>query len=608
MLRNVLYVLTICLIVTVGPSFSPGDELDPNLFMPVDEIQRGMKGYGLTVFSGTEIDTFDVEVLGVLEGVTPKADLILARLSGGPLEKTGIYGGMSGSPIYIDGRLVGAAAYGWTFAKDPIAGITPIGEMFDIWNYPSESEEQRRSGTFGFGEPFEEDQTLIEDISIPQNLLNQRGDPSLSAGTFLRQWGAPVALAGFDEQVIELMNPVFEQFDLTPVQGGSSSGEREVPPLQAGSTVAAQLIRGDASASVVGTVTLRQDDRILAFGHPMFRAGKIDLPMTAGVVHTVFPSQYRSFKMTSATQPVGSFTQDRRAGTAGLIGSTARLIPCNVEIRKDDWTHPERYQYEIANDRLFTPNLVGWTVANSILATERLSGTSSLRVVADIIIDTLSPITLENFFSGDMAWLKAATNVAAPVALLMDNPFEEVNIREINLTIWSEEELRAAIIDAIHIDKLTAKPGDSVELSITVKPYQEPLMSKKVVLKIPDDAPNGMVKVIAADAKTIKALEKARAPYNYKLETLDQFVELIRAGKRNNEIVALLYRTAHGITVEGEELPSLPTSILSVMASGKVKGDSGPTKGIVLSEECLPTEYFISGSQTLNLRIDRNAQ
>lgn len=599
---SVLFVLTVSLL------FSQSADLDVEQFMPVDEVQSGMKGYGLTVFSGTEVDTFGVEVLGVLEKVRPKGDIILARLSGGPLEETGIAAGMSGSPIYIDGRLIGAVAYAWLFAKEPIAGVTPIGEMLDLWTLSSEPRGRRKTGSLGLGVPSEQDRTLSEHIPIPKDLLGGIGRSTSPSGAFLRQLGAPVALAGFDDRVVELMAPVFERFGLIPVQGGASSEETGKPSLEPGSTVSAQLIRGDVSISVVGTVTHLQGDRVLAFGHPVFYAGTIDLPMTGGVVHTVFPSRYRSFKMVSATHSVGSFKQDRRTGVAGQIGPTSKLIPFDIEIKRHDWATPQRYHYELADDLLFTPTLVGWTTANSLLTTERLVGKSSVRIQTTIALKNYAPVTLENFYSGDLTWLMVASSVAFPVTQLMDNPFEKVNIEGITLTLWSEEQLRAATIEGIRIDKLTVRPGDPLELTIMIRPYLGDTISKKVVLTIPENAPDGLLNVIAADAKTIKALEKARAPLKYRPESLSQLIELLQQRQPNNEVVVMVYRSIHGITVKGEELPSLPTSLLSVMTSSKERGQTGPTKGVTLSKERVLTDYFITGSQTLSFRVDRKGR
>jgi hypothetical protein len=605
LLKTLSLLALIWTILTVTFSLSWAGDLDPSRFMPVDDIQPGMKGYGLTVFSGTKIDTFEAEIIGVLKGVVPKGDLILARLSGGQLEKTGIFAGMSGSPVYIEGRLIGAAAYGWLYATDPIAGITPIGEMLDIWEIPSNSRDTKGNGSFGLHVPFGEGQRQTEDIPIPPDFLATHHNSPPSSDAFLRQWGAPLALAGFDDRVIDQMAPVFEHFGLTPVQGGSAPDETEIPPLRPGSTVAAQLIRGDASAAVVGTVTHIQGDRVLAFGHPMSRAGNINIPMTGGVVHTVFPSRQRSFKMTSATGPVGTFVQDRRPGTAGFIGSSAQTIPCHVDIKREDGGPQERYSYEIVNDLFFTPNLVGWTVANSILATERLSGFASIRIQTEIAMENHPPLILENFYSGNLTWLTATSDAIVPISLLMDNPFEEAKIKAIDLTIWSEEALHIASIDEMYVNTLTVKPGDSIELTFTLKPYQEPPSTKKVTLAIPDDTPDGLARVVVADAKSIKSFEKARAPYALRPETLNQLINLLETRERNNEVVAMIYRIAHGITVGGQELPSPPSSLVSVMSSSKAKGDVGPTKGTVLSKERIPTDYFIVGSHSIDLKIDR---
>jgi len=579
---------------------------DPGRFMSVNEIKPGMKGYGLTVFSGTRIDTFDVEILGVMMGVTPKGDLILARMGGGPLEKTGIYGGMSGSPIYIDGRLIGAAAYGWYYAKEPIGGITPIGEMLDVWTRPVGSQEQQGSRTLPGS--LNQDQQSIDEIPIPEELMIQSGLATAASKAFLRQWTAPVAISGFDDRLIELMAPAFEPYGLVPVQGGGAAAEEGEISLQPGSTVAAQLISGDASVSVVGTLTYREGDRVLAFGHPMYRAGSIDLPMTGGIVHLVFPSQERSFKMTSTTRPVGSFQQDRRAGTAGLIGGRAELIPCTIHVGHGQSNVLEIYHYELAHDRIFTPSLVGWVTANSLAATERLQGRSSLRIHTDIRLQQHGAVALENVYAGDMTLLQAAADAAAPVSLLMDNPFERIHVEGIDISVESEETMRTATLDAVHVDKLAVRPGDTINVTVLIRPHQGSITSLQAKLTIPEDAPDGGAQILVADAKTARAFEKSRAPSTFRPQSLDQLLGFLQDVEKHNEVYVVVYQLAQGIAVNGEELPSPPHSLLSVMSSSRSRGDVGPTKASIVSEQHLVTDYVVTGSIATDIAINKRAR
>ncbi|UCE20000.1 MAG: hypothetical protein JSV84_06565 [Gemmatimonadota bacterium] len=604
MKKTSFYICLFSLLLACVPS-SQGADLDTKKFMPVDEVRPGMSGYGLTVFSGIEIDTFQADIIGVLKKVTPKGDLILARLSGGPLEKTGVPAGVSGSPVYIEGRLIGAAAFGWLFAKEPIAGITPIGEMLDLWALPFEPKDHREPGSLGFDMSGE---SPIETIPVPEDFLAESRIAVPPEGTFLRQWGAPLAVAGFDDRLIESMTPIFERFGLTPVQGGATSDEKDAPPLAPGSAVTAQLVRGDASISAVGTVTYREDDRVLAFGHPLFRAGGIDLPMTGGVVHTVLASQQRSFKMASPTALCGSFRQDRRTGAAGQVGLDPKMIPCDIEIIGHHSGPSERYTFELADDPLFTPNLLGWTATNALLANGQLVGRTTVKVRATFSLKHQTPITLENFYSGDLTALVAALGAASPLALLMNNPFEELDIDNISLTLWPEEELRFAVIEGLRTDKDSVKPGESLNITIIIKPYLGSAIVKEMTLTIPEDTPDGVVYILAADAKTIAAREKSRAPYNYRPENLKQLIALLEEQVRNNEIVVSSYKPFHGITIKGEELPSPPTSLLSVMTSSKEKGETGPTRGIILDEERIMTDHFIVGHQTLTLTVDQKAK
>ena len=298
-------------------------------YMPTHEIQAGMKGIGKTVFQGTQVDSFEVEILGVMRNVRPRGDIIIARLSGGPLEKTGIIAGMSGSPVYIHGKLIGALAFAWPFSKEPIAGITPISEMLQIvqWVSRLEGEEDQEMG-------------MVEDLKfeISEDILSHN-DLRYPHSTFeMTPIQTPLILSGFDERSLKDARQLFEPLGLLPVQGGIA-GEENSPDADAlvpGSAVGVQLISGDARAGALGTVTERKGKQILAFGHPFLWTGEVDFPMTKGYIHSILPSQVISFKMGSPGKVVGRLIQDRRAGIFGKIGEYSKMIPVDITIHRTD--------------------------------------------------------------------------------------------------------------------------------------------------------------------------------------------------------------------------------------------------------------------------------
>ncbi|MCD5401397.1 hypothetical protein LR013_02225, partial [candidate division NPL-UPA2 bacterium] len=280
-------------------------------FMGVEELRSGMRGIGRTVFSGTKVEDFDVEILGVLENVWPRGDLILVRLEGGPLERTGVISGMSGSPIYIEGRLIGALAYAWPFSREAIAGVTPIKDMLSIW----EADKNIRGDEASW--------------SWEQPLTGESGPGAFT----LKPLPSPLTLSGFDPQVIREMELTLSRFGFLITQGGGGAApEKEEVSLVPGAAVGVPLIKGDLNATVIGTLTYRRGDKILALGHPMLFGGTVDLPLSGAYIQALMPSQFISFKLGSATQTVGRISQDRRAAIAGEVGNFARMIPFEVKI------------------------------------------------------------------------------------------------------------------------------------------------------------------------------------------------------------------------------------------------------------------------------------
>ena len=320
--------------------------------MDPDQLKPGMKGVGKTVFQGMKVEEFGVEILGVLKKWRPDGDLILAKLSGGPLEKTGVIAGMSGSPVYIQGKLIGAIAYAWPFATQPIVGITPIGEMLEI---------PREGGEWG------------------------EASPQKMGGTYsLSPLVTPVMLSGFSPQVLEEMVPFLKGLGCFPLQAEGQGMEGQDVRPQPGSAIGVQLVRGDAEAIAVGTLTYMDGDRVYAFGHSFLNAGGVDFPFTGVYVHSILPSQVISFRFTSSAAPWGRISQDTEAGISGFFKARAKLIPLKISISS---AGPVRdYRFEIVDHKMLSSLFFRWASLNVLLsrlgnreATLRVSSLISLK-------------------------------------------------------------------------------------------------------------------------------------------------------------------------------------------------------------------------------------
>ncbi len=545
-------------------------------FMGIDEIDPGMRGIGKTTFEGTEIEEFEFEVLSIIRNAWgPKKDIILVRLGGGPaempLEKTGVISGMSGSPLYIDGKLIGAIAYGFLFSKEPIAGVTPIKEMIAILEYPPDS----RSAS-----------------------LSVSPHPMAMAPIH-----TPLMVSGFHPQVIKEMEPVLKKRGfLIGVGGGRKEGI--APELAPGAAVGIQLVRGDWDISGAGTVTYRRDNRILAFGHRVLW-GEVTLPMTASFVHTVVPSQLFSFRLSSSMEPLGGITHDRRAGIAGEIGKRVEMVPVRIEVKSNG--DRQKYNFEAIDDPFWTPQLLLWTGFNSVLVTEALLGEGTIELTLEIWLEgRKDPVIINNVFP-DHNFMRLAplAGFLAPVGELMQNEFEEVLIERISLEIEMVPKRRMATIESVRLSKDKAAPGEEVEITVFLRIHQTgKIVPKRLTLRIPHGVPDGNAIITVSDAISSMKLARAHSPSIFQPRNLEQMISLIEEEEPNTSLMIRALFPQQEFSIRGEALPGAPASFLSIISSPEEVGTVERIAfEIVLREN---TDWVLSGSRTILLRIEED--
>lgn len=578
--------------------------------MGVEEIVPGMKGYGKTVFIGDRIEMFSVEVLGVLRNWEAKSNMILIKMSGGPLEKSGIIAGMSGSPVYIDNRLIGAVAYGWSFAKDAIAGVTPIGEMKStLLNLPhQENDVSLTSGDWELPAVQKNDQSSgYSGVRLlPQDFL-RHGSNKVS----LTPIASPLVVSGVDGRVIQGMQEFFNTYGLHPIQGGGcavdiksfSGKERRVSgkeKLVPGASVAAVLVRGDLNAAVVGTVTYAEGDNVLAFGHPFLQTGNADIPMASAHVYTILTSQSNSIKMASPVEIIGRIVQDRRSGIAGTLGETSRMIPCRIEV---EGSQKLTYDFEVIDNKLLTPSLVLMAAQSAVLSTEKKVGEKSVNIKLTAQIERHEkPVVVENvFYEIDQSWL-SLNHIIQPFSMMLNNQFEKVNLEKIDLRIKVLDTRRTAYIEAIMLDKKLVKPGDSLRVDVYLKPFIGESFCQTVLMHIPEDIlPGSVLNVTACDALYGNALNRGRAAGKYLPTNFEQLLQYIENMERNNNLMVRILLPKKGLTYKGEGFPSLPSSMLSIMSYSNQSG-IGPLFDEVISR--VPTSYVLSGKQSIPVMVE----
>ncbi len=588
----------------------------PFEFIPIDEIRPGMVGEGRTVFSGDTIESFKVTIMGVLRNIGPNSSMILATLEGGPLAHTGVIAGMSGSPVYIDGKLIGAVAFAFPFAKDPIAGITPIQEMLDATATPT----TRRAAT-----PLEFPLTSGKLAAVaPQQLrpvplqgVSMTGTHLLAPylGRNLAPIATPASLLGFPAESFEVVAPLLRQLGMEPLMGGAVAPMGQAAtgasladdPLEPGDAVGVGLVTGDLQIAASGTVTHVDPDNgsVYAFGHPLFNLGPIEYPMTRSNVHLVLPSLMNSFKMASSGDTIGTWVQDRSTAIKGVLGIRPRMIPIEVSVATSRGEE-KNYALEVVDDQLFSPVLTYASLIAILQTTERQFGSQTVKVSAWVETSNNGVVNVEDVFTDQQAAVSAAAMVAAPLAFLMNNDFEDVELEKVRVDVRATETSLTARVLRAWLDTDQVAPGGTVQLKILLKSYRGDEMLETVEVTIPPNAPPGPLKLMVADATTISAVERREARNAFVPKDMSQLVRAINALRKNNRLYVRLTRAdAGGAIVDGEYMSSLPPSVLNVLESDESGSGYTPLRNSTLWEHELVTEYNVSGVRVLNLEVKK---
>ena len=575
-------------------------------FYPLEDIKPGQKGYGKTVFEGTKTEKFGVEVLGILKNIRPKQNLILTRLSGNRVDRTGVFAGMSGSPVYIDNKLVGAIAYSFPFSREPIAGITPIRETVDIFK-EKPGIRSIRTSQVNLNElhRITNSDWLQSDFARPENSLALAW-PDYPTQTKLQAIATPLNFSGFSGHTINAFSSQLKALGFIPVQGtgNAQAGNYEKSLLEAGSTISVQLARGDMELSASGTVTYIQGRKVYAFGHPFLNIGYTDLPLNQATVLTVIPSFRTSEKISATTDFVGSIKQDRATGIMGLIGERPTLIPVSMQLRTSRGGIRE-FSYEVVTDRFLTPLLMALTVHNGIMSSERSVGEQTLRVKTTISMKNQPKVHFENSVSElTNTSLFAALAASAPVKLLFSNTFEDLVMEKINIEISSVEQSRVAILEKIWQDKLEVKAGQEINLTVFIRQSNGTLQIDKYPLKIPEEIEPGPAKLLVSDGSSLGKLDEEAGLGKFAPRDLGQLVKAINNMKKNGRLYVRLYRNQSGAIIAGEGLPNLPPSMLALYNSNKTSGGVQPIdQAIYIEHELGATDLVITGQQEITINI-----
>jgi hypothetical protein len=583
--------------------------------MPLDDIKPGMIGTGQTVFEGTQLQEFKVHILGVLKNVQgPQRSLILAKLEGGPLAQTGVIAGMSGSPVYVDGRLVGAVSYAiGSFAKEPIAGITPIREMIDA----TADSARRRSraaparielpitretlsaavrATSARVGHFADRASDVQSIGVPAATGGQ-------LGALLRPIATPLVMSGLNGPAADLLSSIFSD-GFQPMLSGAAGGDvpKATGPLRPGDPVGVSLLSGDADFGATGTVTHIDGDRLYAFGHPFFNFGPSTFAMTRAYIYTSLPSLMSSFKIATLGDVIGTVQQDRATAIAGTLGKGPAMIPLNITLESEH--APRRsFHYTVVDDQMFTPLLTYVAIFNTLGNFERQVGSATFTVKGKARFERHADLEYDDIFTGDNPITGASAYVAGPITMLLSNDIEPVNVKSVDLSIATAEDSRTSSIERVWLDEVRPRAGRTVPLKVLTRSYRGAEAISTIPIEIPANA-SGQLTVLVTDGRQLNQIEQREMRRALQPQSVSQIIKALNDTRRNNRLYVRLLTGTPGAVVNGEALTSLPPSVLAVLEGDRSGGDFTPIRSATLGQWELPMDSAVTGTRALTIDLD----
>ncbi len=582
-------------------------------FFPIDQVKPGMRAVGYTVVTGSEPKKFELEILGVLKGFpNPQQSAVLSRLLGDEMNHMGVFQGMSGSPVYIDGKLLGAVAFGYMFAKDPIAGITPIQHMIEVFEQkPGQDQKVDAPRSVSFSEiVFNENSKEFTDFVKGLNGANSAGAQAVAAPSgaqVLAPIATPLAITGVPPEVVARFAPLFQSWGFAPVAGVAGASEiselkkADSNTLKPGSTIVVPLVRGDFSLAAAGTVTYRDGNRIYAFGHRFLSLGVSEFPMHEGEVVTVMSSSAVSFKLSVPTAMVGTLRGDRSTGILGELGVAPRMIPVEINL-KTSLGENRTYRFDMIADRLLTPLLMQITMLSTITSTERMIGDSTLQIRGRIKLKGQPELGLENRLSSSVnAPMAAAFVTSRPISELLNSGFKDLQFEKLTYDIISRDARNTGQLDRLWINRAEVRRGEKIEIQAFARTEGGGEFVERIPVEIPLDAPIGQLQIIVGDGGSMQAMEP-RTGINPK--SLDQLVRELNKVRKSDRLYVRLARAGSGAVIKNEEMPSLPPSVLATLGSDRTAGGYTLTRSATIFEKELPpAEFVISGQRTLTVNV-----
>ncbi|HEV3221132.1 MAG TPA: hypothetical protein VGZ48_15305 [Candidatus Acidoferrales bacterium] len=587
---------------------APADS--PEIF-PLDQVKPGMKGVAYTIFAGDQIEKFDLVVLGVLPDlIGPREPVILVQLLGEKVQHTGVVAGMSGSPVYIDGKLVGAIALKFgQFTKEPLAGVTPIQNMMEVT--PSTAAPRTASGE-GVT-PGDENQASPPRYAIPEEVVAQntwpKSDSSLGGGgAFLTPIETPLVVSGISPAVLAQFAPQLASYGLVATSGGSGTPQPDDANIVPGDMVSVVLVSGDTSVAASCTVTAIIEGRVYACGHPIFGFGNVQYPLARGRVVATLSSDLDSTKIVTTGGTIGTLSQDRITAVMGTLGAGPKMIPMDMTIVTR--SGERNFHFQLANDPKITPLLVNLEAMNGLTSNTAYSDGTTLRISGDIQIAGHSPVQLDNMFAPVDSPAPDGAVVAGTVAGLFTrvftNPYEKPQIEHIQLKLESLPERRVTTIDGAWSESPEAAPGQTIQVKVLLRSYRGPSEVRTIPVTIPQQADRGTtMRVLVSDSLNTDRATRPISAFAITNQAggLEQLIHMLNRERRNNRLYVTLLQPTTTLLLEDKELPNAPLSAVNVLDQRRGAPITTALRESLAGEWSSPTEGVVSGSVSISIRI-----
>jgi hypothetical protein len=579
-----------------APQMLPGQA--PLETIPLDQIKPGMKGVAYTIFEGDKVEAMELDVLGVLPNTLgPKQDIILVRLKSDNARYTGVVAGMSGSPVYIEGRLAGALSLRFgQFSKEPIAGVTPIANMLEA---TSPAAGAQRAANDAAQEP----ELRAQPVAIPAEFASRAG---LSEGGYLTPIETPLVFSGFHPATIERFASEWRAMGLVATPGGSAEARPDDAEIKPGDMVSLVVMRGALSLQASCTVTAITQNQVLACGHPVLGYGQVEMPMARGRVVTTLASSFNSFKIVNAGGTIGSFNADRLTAIVGRLGPAPKLIPVELSITAAG--RKQALRFEIIEHPKLTPLLVAIATFNGLISNTVYSEGSTFRLNGRMEIEGHTSVVMENMFAPTDAAVPdgffLALAVQSMFTRIYTNPYERARIQRIALEVESIPERRWATIDSAWSEKSEVAPGEGIDVKVLLRPYRGAPFIREVPITIPPQAPKGTLRIVVSDSEALNRMMRAFAisPAT-RLAGLEQMIILMNKERRNNQLYVTLLQPTPTLLLEEKELPNAPLSQINILDGSRTGSSSLLLRESVAGEWSLPMSQVITGQHILTITV-----